>query len=325
MDSTTRLVGDIGGTHARFGLQRDRGAPIEDVRGYRCADFPGLAAAARRYLEETAARPAEAAFALACAIVGERVTLTNSRWVVDAQALADQLSLARVCLLNDFEALALALPHLKDADLTPIDGALSVARNAALPMVVIGPGTGLGVATCVPGGDGRWIALPGEGGHATLAAADDFESEVLRLMRADGHVSAERALSGIGLPGLHRAVCVARGGSAPERLLSPEQIVASADDDKHCAATLDLFAAMLGGFAGNVALTVGARGGVFIAGGIAQRLADRLARSRFRARFEDKGRFRAYLAPIATLLIRAPHAALDGAAHALHAASRAAR
>lgn len=317
MISTTRLVGDIGGTHARFGLQPDRGAPIECVRGYRCADFGSLAAAALHYLEETAARPSAAAFALACAIDGQRVTLTNSRWVVDARDLANALSLARVRLLNDFEALALALPHLQEAELRPLGGARATVRNVSLPMVAIGPGTGLGVATCIPDGKDHWIALPGEGGHATLAAADDFEAEVLRLMRAEGHVSAERALSGIGLPGLHRAVCIARGAAVPATLLSPERIVAAVDEDPHCAATLDLFAAMLGSFAGNVALTVGARGGVFIAGGIAQRLGDRLSNSRFRARFEDKGRFRAYLSSIATLLVQAPHAALEGAARAL--------
>lgn len=317
MQKTARLVGDIGGTHARFGVQHDAGAPVEDVRGYRCADFAGLAQAALRYIEETGVRPRDAAFALACAIDGERVTLTNSRWRVDAGELARDLELARVRLINDFEALALALPWLRDADLHPLPGAQSRPVDTRLPMTVIGPGTGLGVASCVPAGLDRWIALPGEGGHATLAPADDFESDVLHVMRTEGHVSAERALSGIGLPGLHRAVCVVRGAGAPAAPLSPEGIVAAADEDPQCAATLDLFCAMLGGFAGNVALTVGARGGVFIAGGIAQRLVQRLSGSHFRARFEDKGRFRAYLSPISTVLIQAPHAALAGALRAL--------
>jgi glucokinase len=184
-------------------------------------------------------------------------------------------------------------------------------------MAVIGPGTGLGVAGCIPAGD-RWIALPAEGGHATAAPADDFESEVLCYARREhGHVSAERLLSGIGLPLLHRAVAAANG--RPVEDLTPEEITRRALDegDADCHATLATFCAMLGGFAGNVALTLGTRGGVFIAGGIAQRLGDVFVASRFRERFEAKGRFREYLAAIATALITAPHAALLGAAQGI--------
>jgi glucokinase len=219
-----------------------------------------------------------------------------------------------VLLLNDFEALALALPSLSDADVEWIG---TPRPDRTLPMAVIGPGTGLGVSSCVPVGAG-WVAIAAEGGHVTAPAADDFEADVLRAMRREhAHVSAERALSGIGLPTLHRAVSSVRGAAV--ETLAAEEITRRAIDEGNadCRATLDTFCAMLGTFAGNVALTVGARGGVYIAGGIAQKLGADLLGARFRARFEAKGRFSDYLARIATGLITARHAALAGAAQAL--------
>jgi glucokinase len=163
-----------------------------------------------------------------------------------------------------------------------------------------------------------WQALPGEGGHATLAAADDFESAVLAQARQGfAHVSAERLLSGIGLPVLHQAVAQVMGQVAPE--LTAEQIVALGlnQSDAVCARTLDSFCALLGSFAGNVALTLGARGGVYIGGGIVPRLGERFFASRFRERFEAKGRFQAYLQAIPTALITDTLAALTGAAFAI--------
>jgi len=173
------------------------------------------------------------------------------------------------------------------------------------------------VAGCIPSGSG-WIALANEGGHVTVAAADAFEDALIQLLRREhAHLSAERLLSGSGLPTLHRAVCSLRGG--PAETLTPQEITRRALEagDALALATLDTFCAMLGTFAGNVALTLGARGGIYVAGGIAQQLGDHLVNSRFRERFEAKGRFRAYMSGIATGLIIAPHAALAGAATAL--------
>jgi len=319
------LVADIGGTNARFALVHDAHGAVADVVSMRCADYPGAADAARDYLSQVGqrygheVRPSVAGFAVATAIHGDTVTLTNSRWTLSATATAHAIGTRELHLFNDFEALALALPSLAPRDLMPLQPAGSALPNRSLPMTVIGPGTGLGVATCVPVGNGHWVPLASEGGHATASAADDFEADLLRVLRAShGHVSAERLLSGIGLPLLHQAVVTVRG-AAPARTLSPEDIVAAGLDgsDADCATTLDTFAAMLGSFAGNVALTVGARGGVFVAGGIAQKIAPFLQQSRFRARFEDKGRFRGYLAPIATNLIVYPHAALSGVAEGI--------
>ncbi len=322
------LVADIGGTNARFGLVHAGDAAVVDVRSYKCGDHASPQAAATFYLDELEQRdgkriqPHAAALALATAIDSDPVKMTNSDWTVSRGAVAAALGTQRVLLLNDFEALALALPRLAD-DQTQWIGAARPDRR--LPMAVIGPGTGLGVSGCVPVAGG-WIALAAEGGHVTASAADQFESDVLDVVRAEhAHVSAERLLSGIGLPLLHRAVCSVRG--AAYRALDAEGITLAAREqgDPECSVTLDTFCAMLGTFAGNVALTIGARGGVFVAGGIAQKLGPRFVASRFRERFEAKGRFAPYLARIATGLITAPHAALTGAAHALDQVAAAAQ
>lgn len=313
------LVADIGGTNARFGLVCASDAAVEHVMSMRCADYVSPAAAARAYLAQAeriighAPQPRIAAFALASAVSGETVRMTNSAWTVSVAQARSALGVEQVILLNDFEALALALPGLQPADLMAI-GAGSL--DPGLPMAVVGPGTGLGVAACVPTPAGGWIALATEGGHVTLAPTDEFEADVLRVARAEhAHVSAERLLSGLGLPLLHRAVARLRGRPHDPALAAPEITrlgLAGADAD--CAESLAVFCAMLGSFAGNVALTLGARGGLLLAGGVAHTLRDYLPRSRFRERFEAKGRFRGYLAPIATGLIVAPHAALAGAA-----------
>lgn len=315
------LVADIGGTNARFGLVRAPEAPVDDIVTLKCADYPTPEAAALAYLERVApdgaVRPQRAALALASAIQGDTVKMTNSAWTVSRAGVAAALGARQVLLLNDFEALALALPLLGDEASGELRWIGAPRADRALPMAVIGPGTGLGVAGCVPA-CGGWVAVAAEGGHVTAAPADDFESEVLRVLRIEyRHVSAERVLSGIGLPLLHRAVSRLRGG--PDETLTAEEITRRAREQRepHALATLDTFCAMLGGFAGNVALTLGARGGVFVAGGIAQKLGDDFIRSRFRERFEAKGRFDPYLSRIATALVTAPHPALRGAAQAL--------
>jgi glucokinase len=252
---------------------------------------------------------------VATAVGDDRVTLTNSGWSFSRDGARAGLGLDRLEVLNDFEALALALPCLKPTQLRPVGRTGTPAPGGA--MAVVGPGTGLGVAGIVPHG-GRWVALPGEGGHATLAPADEFESAVLAAARREfEHVSAERLLSGIGLPVLHRAVAAVEGVAADA--VDAERIVERglAGTDARCSLTLDLFCAMLGGFAGNVALTVGARGGLYVGGGIVPRLGERFFVSRFRERFEAKGRFRPYLQAIPTFLITDTLVALTGAGAAL--------
>jgi glucokinase len=324
--SHPRLVADIGGTNARFGWIRAPGAPVSHVRRLAVPDHAGPAEAAQAYLAGLAAAPdgdarapLHAAFAVATAVGGDRVVLTNSHWDFSSSAVQQALGLRSLRLLNDFEALALSLPGLGDDQLRRHP--LAAAAPAGGAMAVVGPGTGLGVGGVVPDGRGAWVALPGEGGHATLAPADDLESALLACVRRDfAHVSAERLLSGIGLPVLHQGLARVNGQATPA--LSAAQIVEAgeAGSDALCGQTLDLFCALLGGFAGNVALTLGARGGVFIGGGIVPRFADRFFASAFRQRFEAKGRFQPYLAAIPTALITDTLAALGGAALAIEQA-----
>jgi len=322
------LVADIGGTNARFGWVAEPGAPVSRVRVLPVTEHASPAAAAQAYLalqqaEQGAAyvAPRRAAFALATAVAGDLIELTNAHWRFSRAGTQDELGLDALLALNDFEALALSLPRLHAAQLRPWPGvALGAPPEGTL--AVIGPGTGLGVAGVVHARQG-WLALPCEGGHATLSAADDFESDLLAHVRREyAHVSAERLLSGIGLPTLHAAVAGVNG--APSAKLATEQIVERglADSDLICRQTLDAFCALLGSFAGNVALTLGARGGVYIGGGIVPRLGELFFNSRFRERFESKGRFQGYLADIPTALITDTLAALSGAALAIeqHAA-----
>ncbi|PZP29427.1 MAG: glucokinase [Roseateles depolymerans] len=318
------LVADIGGTNARFGVVAGPGGAVEDVRVLPVAGHAGPASAVRAYLQGRPAgepAPRSAAWALATALEGDQVELTNASWSFSQREARAELGLETLLCLNDFEAQALSLPLLGAAQLRPWGQAPAAPGAAAsgTVMAVIGPGTGLGVGGVVRAGQ-RWVALPGEGGHVTMAPGDDFESEVLRQARREfPHVSAERLLSGIGLPVLCRAVAAALGQGEDVGALTTEQIVARglSGESAACSRSLDLFCALLGSFAGNVALTLGARGGVFIGGGIVPRLGERFFASDFRRRFEAKGRFQPFLAGIPTALITDTLAALSGAALAL--------
>ena len=314
------LVADIGGSNARFGLILQNDMLVQYVRTIPVISHPDPVSAANAYLSEVAAllgaqfqAPRKAAFAVATAVAGDKIEFTNSHWSFSKAAVQTSLKLDAFLVLNDFEALALSLPRLRASQLKPHDK-LPQAKGM---LAVIGPGTGLGVGAVIETPRG-WVALPGEGGHATIAPANDVESAVLAHVRlSHQHVSAERLLSGIGLPTLHSAVAHVRGVAS--EALSPEQIVERGlnGSDAICSETIDTFCALLGGFAGNVALTLGARGGIYIGGGIVPRLGDRFFTSRFRERFEAKGRLQAYLKDIPTALITDTLAALTGAALAI--------
>jgi glucokinase len=315
------LVADIGGTNARFGWISSTDASIDHVRTLEVSAYPGPVEAASAYLAEVARatgqptlQPRYAAVAVATPVVGDELLLTNSGWRFSKGQMRQALGLEGMRVLNDFEALSLALPQLGPGQWR----AHARPPNPEAGMLaVVGPGTGLGVGAAVraPGG---WVALPGEGGHATLAPTDDDEARVLAHARHwYGHVSGERLLSGIGLPVLHRAVCADAGASAVD--LSAPLIVERGLDgsDPLARRTLDLFCALLGNFCGSTALTYGARGGLFIGGGIVPRLGDFFFASRFREKFEAKGRCRDYLADVPTAVITDTLAALTGARAAL--------
>ena len=311
-----RLVGDVGGTNARFAWLAAPGDAPARVATYPCADFASLTAAVEHYLAAQALpRPAWAAIGIATPVTGDQVRMTNHPWAFSIAQVQRELGLARLVVLNDFAALALSLPSLGAAQLRRVGGGSAVADA---PLALLGPGTGLGVSGLLraPGGA---VAIAGEGGHVTLAAADEREAAVVDwLRRRYGHASAERALSGPGLENLHAALASLKGEARPA--LAAAQITAGAAADAHCAEVVDLFFSLLGTVAGNLALTLGARGGVYIGGGIVQRLGERIEHSPFRQRFEAKGRFRDYLAAVPSFVVTAQESpALIGAARALEA------
>jgi glucokinase len=329
-----RLVADIGGTNARFAWIAAPGEAPGHARTLPVSDHPGPAEAAQAYLVGLQQRlgqayraPRCAAFAVATAVAGDRVAFTNSHWDFSREAVRGVLKLDELAIVNDFEALALALPQLSAAQWRPV-GTAALRPMADPPpgtlLAVVGPGTGLGVGAALRTRCG-WQALPGEGGHATLAAGNALEAELIACVRrSHPHVSAERLLSGMGLPLLYAALAELKGRqgqAAAAPCDSAEAIVQAAQDGSDALAgeTLDLFCALLGGFAGNVALTLGARAGLFIGGGVVPRFADRFIASAFRERFEAKGRFSSYLAAAPTMLITDTQVALGGAALALNA------
>jgi glucokinase len=308
-------VADIGGTNARFALF-ERGAIVgEQVLA--CAAYPDLASAIEHYLAGTGRLrsrwPRDAAIAIAGPLVGDRVAMTNHVWSFSAAATRRALKFRRLVLLNDFTALALAIPHLGRESLQQVGGADALGDSA---IAVLGPGTGLGVSGLVPIAR-HFVPLQGEGGHVTLPATTDREFAILqRLQQRYVHVSAERVLSGPGLALLHETICDLDG--VRREWLEVSQITERglAESSGTCRNALEQFCAWLGTVAGDLALTLGARGGVYIGGGIVPRFGAFFGQSAFRARFEAKGRFSAYLAAIPAFVINTRNPALLGCSRA---------
>jgi glucokinase len=314
-----RLVADVGGTNARFGWQHQAGGDIVDVTTLPCSEHASLADAIITYLDILGrGTPPDCAIAIANPVTGDEVRMTNHHWAFSISALKAQCGFERLRVLNDFTALALALPHLPPDELRQIGGGVPVAGT---PIALIGPGTGLGVSGLVPDGRGGWIALEGEGGHATLGGRNQRETAVLQQIDAFyGHASGERAVSGQGLIDVYEALQAIDAPGNPVQTMTAAEIVQGALDEgtAACLEAVDLFCAFLGTAAGNLALTLGARAGVYIGGGIVPRLGEAFAQSPFRSRFEAKGRFQGYLAAIPVYVIHAKQSpALLGAASAL--------
>jgi glucokinase len=316
MTAPRRLLGDIGATNARFAIVGASGA-LSHPRVLACADYPAIEAAIADYLRAEGQKvPREAALAVASPTVGDQVTLTNHPWSFSISGLQRDLGLKRLLVINDFTANALAIPHLGAGDRMPVGGGTA---DPGSPVAIIGPGSGLGVSGLVPR-PGGWTPLAGEGGHATMAPADPREGAVLDLMRRRfDHVSAERVLSGPGLVNLYNALAELDG--VPAASYSAPQITDASiwEVEPLCREAVMMFCAMLGTIAGNLALFLGARGGVYVAGGIVPKLGPTFAESPFRERFEAKGRFRPYLAAIPTWVITHPVPAFLGLAGLLAA------
>lgn len=304
-----RLVADIGGTNARFALLSES-AGIEQVHSLPCANYPDIVSAVQHYLALVGEPDvSEAAMAIANPIHGDEIRMTNHSWSFSISKTAAALGLQRLIFKNDFTAQALAVPHLQASELKQIGGTVAEPETA---IAVLGPGTGLGVSGLVWSGD-HWVPLAGEGGHVSVSPATERECRIVEIcQRKFGHVSAERLVSGMGLQNLHLAICELEGvgitGLAPADITGK----ALAGSDPLCEETVSLFCSILGSVAGNLALTLGAKSGVYIGGGIVPRLGELFAASPFRQRFEEKGRFKPYLENIPVFVVHAKNPALIG-------------
>jgi glucokinase len=311
------VVGDIGGTNARFALVRpgDGRPEIEACRSYLCRDYASPEAALDNYLQAHSAhgRPSAVVLAVAGPVIDGAARFTNSTWTVSEAGLR-AAGFAWATLINDFEALAMAVPWLGPDDSVALGPPGRPARGRTL--AVLGPGTGFGAAAFCQDADGAAV-LTGEGGHIGFAPRDETEVQVWRILaRRFGRVSVERILCGAGLINLHQALCEIHGVAVT--LDEAADVTARARaGDPVAAETVRRFCTILGAVCGDFALAYGAVGGVYLAGGIAPRMMAELSDGGFRAAFEDKGRYAGYLAAIPTRVIVHPYLALLGAARAL--------
>jgi glucokinase len=326
-----RLLADIGGTYARFALERAPGQ-LDCQSSLRCADHADFFAAVTAYLRSLPAPAPQvehAAIAIANPVQGDDVRMTNYHWQFSIEQMRCQLGLATLVVVNDFTALAMALPRLGPAGRRQVGGGVARERSVA---GLLGAGTGLGMSGLIPADDG-WIALGTEGGHTSFSPRDERELAIWRFAQERfAHVSFERLLSGPGLELIHEALvahahaapAAGAAGAARSRPLTAPEITqrALAGVDALCTQALEVFCAMLGTAASNLAVTLGALGGIYIGGGIVPRLGQWFDRSPFRARFEDKGRFSDYLQGIPTYVITAEGATFLGASAILAAQLR---
>jgi glucokinase len=308
--SASRVIGDIGGTNARFAIAQD--GKYSQLKHVETEHYPSLHDALADYLKARPQGELSGALAIAGPVLGDRISLTNKAWSFSIEDLKQSLRLTTLTVVNDFAATAQAIPHLAPQQKFLVGPAIADPKGN---IGVVGPGTGLGMSSLIPHGDG-WTLVAGEGGHATLAAATEEEFAIIQMLRKRwSHVSAERVLSGAGLVNLYEALCALRG--VEPLMLAPADITRRAMDksDETCVRAFNHFCEFLGSVAGDLALTISAFGGVYIAGGILPRFKEAFAASAFRERFEAKGRFASMLAKMPTWLILEESPALIGLAN----------
>jgi len=319
MNSSSRyLVGDIGGTNCRLAVCDPSTGLIDEIRIIPVDDFRSLDEAINTY--KTALPPytfADASISIANPITGDRIAMTNAHWDFSIEETRKSSDLERLIMLNDWESVALSLPVLQDSDLERINDR---PANGSGTRALCGVGTGLGVAGLVAAKDRTWVPVAGEGGHVSFSPVDEEESQILNtLMESHDHVSFEKILSGPGLVSLYQAIAAIDGTSV--KTLMPWQIVAYAasQDDPVCKKTLEVFCGVLGSFAGNLCLTLGATGGIYVGGGVIQKIeeAGAFERERFLDRLTQKGRLSEWLQNIPAYLLKSPYAGLIGSATAL--------
>lgn len=309
------VVADIGGTNARFALTRGLNAQgtfdLEQQVTYSTADYPTMQECLATYISQLKdASPKHVCLAIAGPVMGDNISMTNLSWAWSTSAVKTELGLTRLAVINDFTAQACSLPLLRKDDLVEVKAGVEVAGSTK---AVLGPGTGLGAAGLLPVGD-KWYPISGEGGHRNLAAENDEEYAIVKLLQAEfGHVSLETLLCGSGLLRLHGAMAAVRGVDAS--CDSPSAITEAAmqGEDKLALDTVNTFCGMLGSASADLALTLGARGGLYLGGGILPRFGQMLHDSPFVARFKAKGVMSHFVAEIPVNLITHPHPALLGA------------
>jgi glucokinase len=307
------LLADIGGTNARFALFDRTTKTISQQMTLFTGNFPDLASAAKSYLTLVDCELVQdACIAIANPMNGDTLKMTNSQWEFSIEETRKRLGLEKLVMLNDWEAVAMAIPAISQDQLEQIGGG-EIVLNA--PKGLIGPGTGLGVSSLVLSPSGDWVSIAGEGGHVTLSPSCDREVDILRqIWLKHSHVSAEQVISGKGLENLYIAICQIND-TEPQPLKAAEITQrAIAKNDVACEEALDRLCSMLGTIAGNLALMLGAKGGIYIGGGIVSRLGTYFANSSFRSAFEAKGRFENYMRRIPTYVIRAEYPGLIGCA-----------
>ena len=318
------LVADVGGTHVRFGIAVDGGAgdsiQVHCVRRYAVRAHESIAHAAHHYRAATPGVPASlerAAVAVAGRVDHDRVQLTNSAWNFSARALSESQQFQQLQVINDFEAVGHAVGALRAADLTPVG-----PQRLQVPLIqgvcaIVGVGTGLGVGGVIAN-RGVYSVLATEGGHASFAPANEISIEVLRWPRKrHGRVSAERVLSGSGLANLYLALCEIHGQQVPELTAAEVTTRAENGSDANCVEAVGLFCELLGSFAGDLALTLGAWQGVLISGAMLGHFERGMLERRVRAGFEYKGRFAPAMRAVPVETISHPHVELLGAARLL--------
>ena len=303
------LITDIGATNSRCALVND-GGQIVATEVFSNSDFYSIEALFKNYLQNRreSDRPRRAALAVTAPVLRDRVEMVNIDWQFSQAELQARLNLTRLIVLNDAAAIAWGIPNLGSTQLRKVGDGDAAVRS---PVAVIGPGSGLGVAALIPAGD-DWAAVAGEGGHVSISPITARETAVVEYVSArSGHCSAEDLLSG---PGLVNTYSALQGISAhATSTLTPAEVTAAADaGDPVAVEARGLFCSLLGTVAGNLALTVGAHGGVFVAGGIVPKIIEAFLQSDFRERFEDKGDYREYMRKIPTFVVTDPHPAFQG-------------
>jgi len=311
------LVADIGGTNIRLAIT-DKNNNINQIETYQCQDFPHLTNVIHHYLKEKSLLNARvnACLAIACPVDTDSISMTNLPWKFSQKQLKEELKLNSLTLINDYTAIAMAIPLLNEKQKIKIGQGETADKQ---PIAVCGPGTGLGVANLV-NINNHWYCLGGEGGHTDFAPVDELDVKIFQqLKNTKKRLSYEQLLSGYGLEQIHQALVVINNqesASAELTKLSAKEIStqAIAGICPICQQALSQFCKILGSFAGNLALTTGSFGGVYIAGGIVPRFTDYLKNSEFRVRFETKGRMSHLNEQIPTYVITESQPGLLGAA-----------